>query len=425
MSHWSTRRTIFCRLKVLLNIAPSVERAMHRLSTSRRFMALALAMLLGGCRASPAPEQLNIALAVFPDEAARYQAFVADFESQHHVHVNVLAQTYSDILQAMRVQAGSRGSLDLVELDLAMLGEAHVYAQPLDPLVSSSARSLFSNAAWNAATVDRHLYFIPHRLMWQAMIYNRTEVPVPPATWNDLARFAREHPGKLALKGARYEGAICDVMPFVWTAGGNECAPDSPGSLRGLDFLQQLAPDLNDESAVFREMSVLEAQARGSVWIHFNWPFAIAYLHSKALAPSVNLSAPIPAGPDGRATPLGGGYLAIPKSAPHAKLAVQFIQYLLTADVQSKLSRELGWYGSVPPAPGSEDAQLYAGYVAMRPFVRARPTVDCYGDLSDQWRRAIRAVLFDDTPPSSAIAANVLDAADRCDCAESSARPEL
>ena len=60
--------------------------------------------------------------------------FVKEFESQHHVRVKVLAQTYSDILQAMRVQAGSRGSLDLIELDLAMLGEAHSYAQPLDKL---------------------------------------------------------------------------------------------------------------------------------------------------------------------------------------------------------------------------------------------------------------------------------------------------
>ena len=392
---------------------------MHPIGTSMRLLALIFGMLLAGCRTSPAPDQLNIALAVFPDEAARYESFVADFESQHHVHVKVFAQTYTDILQAMRVQAGSRGSLDLIELDLAMLGEAHSYAQPLDQVVSPTARALFSKEAWDAATIDRQLYFVPHRLMWQAMIYNRVKVPNPPATWNDLQRFAREHPGKLALKGARYEGAICDVMPFVWTAGGNECAPDSAGSIRALDFLRQLAPDLNDESAVFREMSVLEAQARGAVWIHFNWPFAIGYLRSKGLAPNVDLSAPIPAGPEGRATALGGGYLAIPNSAPHPKLAAEFIQYLLTADTQAKLSRELGWYGSVPPLPGSEDAILYAGYTAMRPFVRARPTVDCYADLSDQWRRTIRAVLFEDAAPASAIASNILDAHDRCACAES------
>src|SRR5260370_28875752 len=183
-------------------------------------------------------------------------------------------------------------------------------------------------------------------------------------------------------------------MPCVWTAGGDECPPDSPGSMRALDCLQRLASDLNDESAVFREMSVLEAQARGSVWIHFNWPFAMGYLHAKGLAPNVNLSALIPVGPDGRATPLGGGYLAIPNSAPHPELAAEFIEYLLTADTQAKLSRELDWYGSVPPAPESEDAQLYAGYTAMQPFVRARPTVDCYADLSDQWRRTIRRGRF-------------------------------
>jgi ABC-type glycerol-3-phosphate transport system substrate-binding protein len=388
-------------------------------------LTLVVAMLVSGCHSPSAPDQLNIALAVFPDEAASYRAFVADFESRHHVHVNILAQTYSDILQAMRVQAASRGSLDLVELDLAQLGEAHGYARPLDSVVSATERGLFSTQAWDAATIDRHLYFVPHRLMWQAMIYNRIEVPHPPETWSDLERFAREHPGKLALKGARYEGAICDVMPFIWTAGGDECAPDSPGSLRGLNFLQQLAPHLNDESAVFREMSVLEAQARGSVWIHFNWPFAIGYLHAKALAPSVNLSAPIPAGPDGRATPLGGGYLAIPSSAPHPKLAAEFIQYLLTADTQARLSRELGWYGSVPPPPNSEDAQLYAGYVAMRPYVRARPTVDCYPDLSEEWRRTIRAVLFDDTAPASAIASSIGSAEDRCACAKSSSGSAL
>jgi ABC-type glycerol-3-phosphate transport system substrate-binding protein len=396
-----------------------------RFRNATRSLTLVVAMLVSGCHSSPAPDQLNIALAVFPDEAASYRTFVADFESRHHVHVNVLAQTYSDILQAMRVQAASRGSLDLVELDLAQLGEAHGYAQPLDSVVSATARGLFSNQAWDAATIDSHLYFVPHRLMWQAMIYNRIEVPHPPETWSDLERFAREHPGKLGLKGARYEGAICDVMPFIWSADGDECAPDSPGSIRGLNFLQQLAPYLNDESAVFREMSVLEAQARGSVWIHFNWPFAIGYLHAKALAPSVNLSAPIPAGPLGRATPLGGGYLAIPNSAPHSKLAAEFIQYLLTADTQARLSRELGWYGSVPPAPNSEDAELYAGYVAMRPYVRARPTVDCYSDLSEQWRRAIRAVLFDDTAPASAMASSISSAQDQCDCAKTSSGSAL
>ncbi|MGC1343315.1 MAG: extracellular solute-binding protein [Candidatus Binataceae bacterium] len=368
-------------------------------------IAIALASL-AGCRGeAPARGQLNLALAVFPSEAAAYANFVSTFEAAHHVRINIVAQSYGDILQALRVQARSRrSSLDLVELDLAMLGEARSNVAVLDELVPPSAHSLFSGPAWAAATENNHVYFIPHRLMWQAMIYNRIEVPDPPRTWDDLARFARAHPGKLALKAARYEGAACDAMAFVWSAGGGECDPESSGSLRAFDFLHSLAPDLNDESAVFREMSVLEAQARGTVWIHFNWPFAIGYLKSKGLAPEVDLSAPIPAGPDGMATPLGGGYLAIPVSAPHPELARAFLAWLLTPEVQARLSRELGWYGSVPPVAGSEDAKLYVGFTAMRDHVRARPIVACYPQLSNRWQQAIRAVLLRGTAPEAALA---------------------
>ncbi|MHB8383514.1 MAG: extracellular solute-binding protein [Candidatus Binataceae bacterium] len=368
-------------------------------------IAIAIACLAGCRGAKPARGQLNLALAVFPSEAARYADFVSPFEAAHHVRINIVAQSYGDILQAIRVQAQSRGgSLDLAELDLAMLGEARSDVAMLDGLVPPSARSLFSGPAWAAATENHHIYFIPHRLMWQAMIYNRTEVPDPPRTWDELARFNRAHPGKLALKAARYEGAVCDAMAFVWSGGGSQCDPESAGSLRAFDFLHLLAPDLNDESAVFREMSVLEAQARGTVWIHFNWPFAIAYLQSKGLAPEVDLSAPIPAGPDGMATPLGGGYLAIPLSAPHPALARAFLAWLLTPEVQARLSRKLGWYGSVPPAAGSEDAEVYAGFTAMRDYVRARPTVACYPQLSNRWQRAIRAVLLRGAAPAAALA---------------------
>ncbi len=368
---------------------------------------LALVITGAGCaRGHPAGARLNIALALFPNEAANYRRFVRPFEAASGVQVNLIAQSYTDILDVLRSSAGARrGSLDLAELDLAMLGEARYAVRPLDTTVPSAARALFPAAAWDAATHGGHLYFVPHRLMWQAMIYNRREVPRPPATWDELARFARAHPGKLALKAARYEGAVCDVMPFVWTAGGGESAPRAAGALDAFDFLGGLAPDLNPDSAVFREMSVLEAQARGAVWIHFNWPFAMGYLAAKGLAPDVDLSAPLPAGPDGRrATPLGGGYLAIPRSAPHPALAAAFIRYLLTADAQRRLSAELGWYGSVAPPANSPEAALYAGFSAMRPYVRARPAIRCYARLSNRWQRAIRALLFERDSPGAALA---------------------
>src|SRR5262249_2869082 len=317
----------------------------------------------------------------------------------------LIAQSYTDILRVLQAESGAgHGSLDLVELDFGMLAQASQTVASVDNLVTAEGRALFPKEAWRAATFDEKLRFVPHRLMWQAMIYNRVEVPDPPRTWDELLTFSRQHPGKVALKAARYEGATCDVMQFVWSAGGDETAPEAPGSLRAFDFLALLAPSLNPESAVFREMSVVQAQARGSVWIHFNWPLAIRYLASKGYSPAVDLSAPVPAGPDGTATPLGGGYVGIPTSAPHPELARDFIRYLLDAAVQKKLGREMGWFGTISPDPESADAKLYAGFDAMRPYVRARPPVDCYANLSNGWQRAARAVLFDNESPKGALA---------------------
>lgn len=367
----------------------------------------ALCAVLAGCGRgahSAPPGNLTIALAVFPSEAARYRVFARQFERETGAHVVIIAQSYSDILRVLQAESGAgHGSLDLVELDLATLARVRGEVHNLDGLIDPQARALFPAAAWRAATFDGHVRFVPHRLMWEAMIYNRIHVPDPPKTWQELLDFARRNPGKVVLKAARYEGAVCDVMPFVWSAGGSELDPQSPGTLRAFDFLSRLAPYLNPESAVFREMSVLEAQARGSVWIHFNWPFAMGYLAGKGLAPRIDASAPIPAGPGGAATVLGGGYLAIPTSAPHPALAREFLAYLLHEQTQQRLSRMLGWYGSIAPPPGSHAAALYAGFTAMRDDVRARPTVDCYAQLSNQWQRAIRGVLLRGEAPAAAL----------------------
>src|SRR5215469_12312059 len=221
-------------------ISPSQSAARPRLRSvcAARLLCCLVAAIAGCAKPAARGPSLTVALALFPEEARRYRQFAGDFERRSHIHLSLVAQSYVDILHALEAEAGAgRGALDLVELDLAMLGEARPHVLPVDELVTASGRSLFPQAAWQAATTDWQIFFIPHRLMWQAMIYNRIEVPAPPATWQELSAFVEAHPGKLALKGALYEGAICDVMPFVWAAGGSEQAPDAPGSMAALDFL--------------------------------------------------------------------------------------------------------------------------------------------------------------------------------------------
>jgi hypothetical protein len=50
---------------------------------------------------------------------------------------------------------------------------------------------------------------------------------------------ARAHPGKIGFKGARYEGLTCDLLPFVWSAGGSV---QSLGSRREAPELEHACP---------------------------------------------------------------------------------------------------------------------------------------------------------------------------------------
>ena len=95
-----------------------------------------LVALATGCQGNrPDGRELVIALAVFPGEAAHYRSFVSDFERREHVHVEIVPQSYDDILRALRAEASAgHGRLDLAELDLAMLGEARPSARPLDEI---------------------------------------------------------------------------------------------------------------------------------------------------------------------------------------------------------------------------------------------------------------------------------------------------
>jgi len=85
--------------------------------------------------------------------------------------------------------------------------------------------------ALRAGNIDG-LRFLPHRVAWQALIYNQAVVKKPPSTWAELLAVARRHPGQIGPKGALYEGFTCDLLPFIWEAGGSREVFDDGGVAR-------------------------------------------------------------------------------------------------------------------------------------------------------------------------------------------------
>src|SRR5262249_5673088 len=181
-------------------------------------------------------------------------------------------------------------------------------------------------AARAAGRIDG-LRFLPHRVTWQAMIYNHAVLGQPPTTWEELLAVARAHPQRIGLKGALYEGLTCDVLPFVWSAGGSGDTFTDDGALAAFQFFAALAPYLSPQTATFKEASIAEAMARGEILLQLNWPFVMSLYASQGMAPETVRSAALPRGPHGQATTvLGGGYIAIARRAPHRAAALQLVR---------------------------------------------------------------------------------------------------
>lgn len=369
--------------------------------TVRWCIAAAALVLLAACQQPDST--LTVTAALLPSELPAYRAVVGEFERQSGLRVVVVPQQYADIRRALAAEAAAgTGSLDLVELDVYSLAAAANDVAILDEKALASDLAALTPQAVRAGRIDG-LRFLPHRISWQALIYNHDVLGKPPTTWDELRAVARAHPKKIGLKGALYEGLTCDILPFVWAAGGSGERFDDDGALQAFELFADLAPYLHPQSATFKESTIVEAMARGEIVLHLNWPFAMSLYASQGLAPGTIRSAPLPRGPAGEATVLGGGYLGIPRHAPHRDAALRLARYLIGHAAQSRLQSDLGWFSARRDVPVGSDGELLSGFAAMRDFVRPRPERSDYQRLSRLWQEAFRDVVFRGATPETAL----------------------
>jgi ABC-type glycerol-3-phosphate transport system substrate-binding protein len=178
---------------------------------------------------------------------------------------------------------------------------------------------------------------------------------------------------------------------------------DDAGAIAAFRFLAQLAPYLDPQSETFKESTIAEAMARGEIVLHLNWPFVMSLYASQGLAPGTIRSAPLPRGPAGAATVLGGGYIAVPRGAPHRAAALELARFLVGHHAQERFQRELGWFSARTDVPVGGDNELLAGFAAMRNDVHPRPERTDYPRLSRAWQQAFRDVVFQHADPAATL----------------------
>lgn len=377
----------------------------YGLHSNRVIWLLVLVVIMGmllSC-AKQEEKQLTVYLAVLPAEQEPYLGLIKQFETEQGVKVRLVAQQYGDIRRTVESEiAAGKGVVDVFEVDVYFLRSLVNTAFDLaEYLLDWSDKAAINPAAWEAGIIEGKVYYMPHRLNWQALIYNTKFIAKPPGNWDELLAVAKQYPGKIGIKGALYEGLSTDVLPYVWAAGGEPLKMNDEGSLTAMRFLQQLAPYLNESSKVYKENTIFEAQAKEEVYLHGNWPFAVRLLQDKGLLPEPNRTAMLPKGPEGYATVLGGGYLAISRVSVNKELAAKLLRFLASKEAQQFMVKELGWFPIRKDAWEvftEEQSKLYKGFIDMEPFVKARPIVRQYEEISKLWQRATREIMFEGKP---------------------------
>ena len=251
---------------------------------------------------------------------------------------------------------------DLMAVDVIWVQE-FARAGWVRPFGSDSAddRAAHFPAAIQAATLDGRLYALPWYVDAGVLYYRRDLLDrygfAVPTTWPELAHMTRTvldgerhltQQGRalhgFVWPGKQSEGLVCVALEFIWGHGGDLVEPEAAPAMA---FMRQLVADGVSPTliATSDEEGARLLFGDGRAVFMRNWPYAWKFLQQDASAVQGKVGmAPIPSFPGHRSvSTLGGWMLAVPARALHGTLAAELATFLTSAEVQRRMTRDLGY----------------------------------------------------------------------------------
>ncbi|GAB1640628.1 sugar ABC transporter substrate-binding protein [Krasilnikovia sp. MM14-A1259] len=313
-----------------------------------------------------------------PNGFEAQKSMQAEADEFHRLHPEITVQvTMLDWAAALaRISAAAAGgdAPDVTQLGttwvggLSKTGALAPYTEA--ELGSFGGRDAFVPASWTATKLvgSDAVTAVPWFVDVRALFY-RTDVlrrlGLDPAkafaTWDSLEHTLAtiKKDGRIAPLGQPGKNdwnVVHNVAPFIWGAGGDLLGADAatptlstPESFAGIDYYQHLMGRYNKPELLAQNSdAALTAFAAGQTAIMTHGPDAVTTFRAdqdKAGLRAGWSTAPMPAGPKGRYTFLGGSDLAIFKSSAHRDAAVQWVRFLTGAESQQRyvLHEEGSW----------------------------------------------------------------------------------
>ncbi|MNX18049.1 Cyclodextrin-binding protein precursor [compost metagenome] len=322
-----------------------------------------IAVLLGlvSCSGPSSDEQpvtLTFWTTTSSPETAFFQERIAAFEQEHpNIKVSMAKHEFPFATNEFKTAVLGDQKVDVFRADNTWIPE---YANlniiyPLNTLAQSKDWSGFVGSALNAATYQGNVYGFPSVMEVPALLYNkrilrRAGFTQPPQTMDELLKMAKALTGK-----GRYGLYVTEdsyfSLPYLWAFGGGMITDQrqiqiaSDHSKQAFAFMLKLrragvTQPYDNFDNWYNTMMDDFTEGRSAMMI--NGPWAIHdVLSSVEFKNQGNIGiAPIPSGPGGQGSPIGGHSLVINKYSSHPQESYELIRYLTSTETEVLQSEE-------------------------------------------------------------------------------------
>ncbi len=351
-----------------------------------------------------------------PEAQTLNEVVIPEFEKDHPtINIEAVAFPYDSLRQKLLTSAAGETLPCLVRSDiiwvpeLAELGVLAALDEQMgdfDELAARTYEGALATNQWDGGHYGLPLDTNTRVLMYNDEVLSAAGVTKPPATFDDLRAFADTRSGSAAFAFAESGTGGWQLLPWIWSAGGQMLSPDqtaatgylnSPESVAGVELLVDLhqaeeIPDLIVAPEGGIPTSEGLPQGTYATILDGPWMFPIF----EAQYPDFELqTAPVPAGPAGSVSVVGGEDIVMTASCEHKDEAADVIRFMLSELAQLEMAK----VGQMPVLSdlGDKltDIQGYYGVFAEQ-LVTAQPRpphpkyTQLEGIMSTQVQRAFR-----------------------------------
>jgi multiple sugar transport system substrate-binding protein len=353
-----------------------------------------------------------------PNGVNALQSMQAEAEEFHRLHPNITVQLrmldWAAALTMISTAVGGGDAPDVTQLgttwvgDLTKSGALQSFSQ--SEIDSFGGRAAFVPASWTSTklvgtdTVTAVPWFVDVRaLFYRTDVLRRLGLDPAKAfaDWNAMERTlaAIQREGKitpLGQPGKNDWNVVHNVTPFIWGAGGDLLAADgktptlaTAEAFAGVDYYQRLMARFNKRDLLTKDSdAAMAAFSGGQTAVLMQGPDAVSRFRTATGRAGLRAgwsTAPLPAGPRGRYTFLGGSDLAIFARSAQRTAALEWVRFLTGAASQQRYAvRAAGiWPARLETvrAAALDTDPVYRAFAQSQDLGRQYPAVAAWGDI--------------------------------------------